>query len=266
MKTSIKIFAALFSISPMVLFAQELPKADYVVEQTQKRDDGNHLIQDVKLELISNSGKLRTEETRVYRKYYGEERRQAIFYTYPSNVAGTSFLVLDYPEADKDDDQWLYLPAIRKTRRISAANRGDYFLGTDLTYEDIKLGPKLSDEDYKHQIVGVDEVDGHKCYVIESEPIDEKTKKELGYSKTKAWIDAEIWIVRKGEFWDIAGNMLKTVHVADIKNIQGIWTPQAFHVTNHKTGHKSNFLFSNMDYTTSINDDLFSEQALVRGL
>jgi len=266
MKTTILILAVSVSIGTSIVHGQSLPNADYIVKQTKDRDDGEFMSQDIKLELISKSGKTRTQETRVFRKYYGDERRQAIFYTYPSNVAGTGFLVYDYPDVDKDDDQWLYLPALRKTRRVSASNRGDYFLGTDLTYEDIKLGPKIGDEDYTHETVGSEMIDGHQCYIVESVPIDEKTAKELGYSKARAWVDAEIWIVRKGEFWDIAGNKLKTVYVEGVTEIQGIWSPGMFKVVNHKNGHKSNFIFSNIDYSTPVGDETFTEQALVRGI
>lgn len=266
MKTLWQVLTILLAISSISLFAQELPDAEYIVNQTQIRDDGEFQIQNVKLNLISKNGKSRIQETKVYRKYYGDERRQAIFYTSPSNISGTSFLVVDYPAKNKDDDQWLYLPALRKTRRISAANRGDYFLGTDLTYEDIKLGPKISNEDYFHETIGTEVIDGHECYIVESTPIDQKIAKELGYSKTKAWVDKDIWIVRKGEFWDIGGNMLKTVLIKKVEKIQEIWTPALFEVSNHKTGHKTEFIFSNTDYKTDIIEETFTERALIRGI
>ncbi len=266
MKNLIQFLGTILFITPLMLTSQELPDANAIVHQTQIRDDGNFLTQDVRLVLISKNGKSRIQDTKVYRKYYGEERRQAIFYTSPSNISGTGFLVIDYPVKDKDDDQWLYLPALRKTRRISAANRGDYFLGTDLTYEDIKLGPKLSDEDYVHTTSGMEDIDGHPCYIIESTPTDQRTSKELGYSKTKSWIDKDIWIVRKAEFWDIGGNSLKTIFVKDIEKIEGIWTPRQFHIINHKTGHMTDFIFSNIDYTHEIVDEIFTERALIRGI
>ena len=117
----------------------------------------------------------------------------------------------------KDNDQWLYLPALRKTRRISAAHRGDYFLGTDMTYEDINPGNKLSVEDYDYKYLKSEMVDGHQSYVIEGIPVDDKTAKELGYSKAQAWVDIENAMIRKAEYWDIAGNHLKTLQVKDIK-------------------------------------------------
>lgn len=138
-------------------------------------------------------------------------------------------------DPDRDDDQWLYLPAARKVRRISAADRGDYFLGTDFSYEDIKLESRISEVDYNHTTLREEEVDGHRCYVIESIPVEDKTAKELGYGKVQNWIDAEIWMSRK------------------------------IVAKNHKTGHTSHFKFTEVDYEAEVNDDIFTERALVRG-
>jgi outer membrane lipoprotein-sorting protein len=249
-----------------ISYGQGLPTGMTVAKKTDERDDGTNVSRKLTMELTDKRGKSRIRETRAFRKYFGEERRTAIFYETPSNVKGTAFLVYDYPDAQVDDDQWLYLPALRKTRRISASNRGDYFLGTDFTYEDIKLESKLSTEDYRYKTIGKEVIDGHDVYVIEATPIDAKTAKELGYSKTKAWVDVENWMIRKGEFWDVAGNHLKTTYIKDIRLVQQIWTGHIVEVENHKTGHKTKFTFSAVDYTTVIDEDFFSQQTMIRGL
>ena len=218
------------------------------------------------MQLIDRRGKQRERLTQSLRKYYGKERRQAIFYLKPSNIKGTAFLVYDYPEKGKDNDQWLYLPALRKTRRISAAHRGDYFLGTDMTYEDINPGNKLSVEDYDYKYLKSEMVDGHQSYVIEGIPVDDKTAKELGYSKAQAWVDIENAMIRKAEYWDIAGNHLKTLQVKDIRKVDGIWTGHKLEIQNHKTGHKTIFTFSDVDYNSTVPDDVFTEEALVIGI
>ncbi len=246
--------------------AQNLPSAATIVQKTHDRNDGDWVSQDLTFELIDRRGKKRVNLTRSFRKDYGEEERQSIFYQSPSNVKGTSFLTYDYPENGRDDDQWLYLPALRKTRRISASNKGDYFLGTDLTYEDIKLGPKLSRYDYHYTVTGTAEVDGHKTYLIEGIPKTEKLKKELGYGKIQAWVDTDIWMIRKAEYWDVAGNHLKSLEVKDIEKIQGIWTAQNLYLINHKTRHQTWLRFTNIDYKTIVEDDTFTEEALVNGL
>ena len=115
---------------------------------------------------LSNSrGKTRTRETHGYRKYYGDEKRTVLFYDSPSSTRGTGLLSIDHGDGS-DNDQWLYLPAARKIRRISASDRGDYFLGTDFTFEDVDNEGKLELGDYRRRTVGVEEVDGHHCYVL----------------------------------------------------------------------------------------------------
>ena len=66
----------------------------------------------------------------------------------------------------------------------------------------------MSTVDYSYKVLGEEEVDGHHCFHLEATPVDEKTAKELGYGKVHSWVDSEIWISRKAEFWDIRGNPL----------------------------------------------------------
>jgi predicted RND superfamily exporter protein len=239
---------------------------DEIVQRINARDDGARMTRRLEMKLIDRRGKERVRETFGFRKYYGDEKRTVLFYESPKNVKGTGFLTFDYPEPDRDDDQWLYLPALRKVRRISASDRGDYFLGTDLTYEDMKKEGKLSQADYSHRKTGVEEVDGHSCYVVEHVPVNEQIAKELGYGRVVTYTDAEIWVTRKSDFWDPKGKHLKTIRVAEIREIDGIWTAHAFEVQNHKTGHRTVFSISEVDYQAPIDDDVFTERSLRRGL
>ncbi|WP_298421161.1 outer membrane lipoprotein-sorting protein [uncultured Kordia sp.] len=267
MKTIISVLVFILTINSSSIFAQQtLMDGQLIAKKTHERNEGISLKRNLIMELKDKRGKIRTRKTTALRKYFGKEKRLAIFYETPSSVKGTAFLTFDYPEASKDDDQWLYLPALRKTRRISAANRGDYFLGTDLTYEDIKLETKISKEDYNYTTIGIEKIDNHDCYIIEAIPKNDATKKELGYSKVKFWVDSKLWMMRKSESWDVAGNFLKTVKISDIKKVQNIWTISHILVINHKTKHETIFKFENNDYQTELSDDYFTEEALVNGL
>jgi outer membrane lipoprotein-sorting protein len=243
-----------------------LPSGKSIADKTHARGEGVSMSRTLTMELIDKRGKVRIRETTSLRKYFGKEKRLAIFYLTPRSVMGTAFLTYDYPDASVDDDQWLYMPALRKTRRISAANRGDYFLGTDLTYEDIKLETRISRDDYSYKTIGKELINGHECYVLEATPINDTIVKELGYSKVKLWVDTKIWMLRKADSWDIAGNFLKTTEITDIKKVQGIWTYHQIHVKNHKTNHQTYFRISNIDYQTEISDNTFTKEALVNGL
>ena len=99
-------------------------------------------------------------------------------------MRGTGFLTYDYADVSVDDDQWLYLPALRKVRRISASDRGDFFLGTDFTYEDIKKEQKVEINDYAFQAKGSENVEGIFEFFInirdkELAPMVEKRQKEI---------------------------------------------------------------------------------------
>lgn len=246
--------------------ADQLPDGDSIAQRINARDEGQSVSREVKMEMTDKRGKTRIRETRGYRKYYGSEKRTIIIYRSPKNVKGTGFLTFDYADAQQDDDQWLYLPAMRKVRRISASDRGDYFLGTDFTYEDIKLETRVSIVDYTRKTIGEDVVDEHHCLLVEVTPVNETVAKELGYSKGEVCVDDTIWIVRRSRVWDIQGNPLKTIYNRDIKQVQGIWTVHRMLVENHKTGHQTVFTFSNVDYKTPVDDGVFSKGALKRGL
>ncbi len=247
------------------LYAVTLPTGDSIALKINARDEGVAVSRRVKMILTDRRGKQRIRETMGFRKYFGKEKRSVIFYLTPRNVKDTGFLTYDYPQTKRADDQWLYLPALRKIRRISASNRGDYFLGTDLTYEDIKLESRVSIVDYTRKTVGKTVVDGRECYKVVATPINKKVAKELGYSKVEQCIDSKIWMVRQSKIWDVRGNFLKTIKVSGIRKVQGIWTSHRLEVKNHKTGHNTLFIFSKVKYG-KISDDVFSRRTLKRGL
>jgi len=264
-KTESIAFASIMLISS-ISFGQSLPTGEQVKNNVNERNEGEHLIQDLKMTLTNHRGRTQVRSTKSYRKDYDDQRKTILLYTSPSNVKGTAFMSYDYHDNFKDDDQWLYLPALRKTKRISAANRGDYFLGTDFTYEDIKLGTKMSKADYNYKSLRRETIDGHVCILVEATPKTDKIAKELGYSKVHQWVDASIWMVRQSKYWDIAGNKLKTTYAKDIKKVHGIWIFQVLEATNHKNNHKTFITFGNSDFKTPIEDELFSEESLIRGV
>lgn len=247
-------------------YAQDLPRGDKLIKSIIDRDEGEYVTRDMTLELTDRRGKVRVQETKAFRRYYGEEKRTVIFYTAPTNIRGTAFLTYDYPDVNVDDDQWLYMPALRKVRRISASDRGDYFLGTDLTYEEIKKENKVEFTDYSYKTLGSEVTDGFDTLNVEGVPVNDDISKELGYGKVVWSIDPAIWVARKVEFWDRNGNHLKTINNKNIEDIDGIWTVGEIHVVNHKTDHKSKLTFTNIDYEKDVSDDMFEQRILKRGI
>ncbi len=247
-------------------FADENPPtADEVVQKMNSRPEGIAVQRDMAITMTDRRGNTREEHTRAFRRYFGQTKKTVIFYTQPGTVAGTAFLTWDYAEPERDDDQWLYLPALRKVRRISASDRGDYFLGTDFTYEEIKKESKIAAEDYQFSLLGEEDVDGHHTWIVQATPADAEVSKALGYGRVLLRIDSTLWMPRLTEYWDVNGNFLKTVHARGIENIDGIWAITDIEATNRKTGHSTRIQFENTDYGASVPPRLFQQNALKRG-
>jgi predicted RND superfamily exporter protein len=241
-----------------------------VVNNINAVDDGEYVSRDLTMTLTDKRGKVRVRETKAFRKYYDNEKRTILFYKKPTNVKGTSFLTFDYKDAKKDDDQWLYLPALRKVRRISASDRGDYFLGTDFTYEDMKLEGKLdvTDLDFtviKAETLNIVDDSSYQSLLMSGTPKNAAIAKELGYSRTEFWVDKKTWIIIKAKYWDLKGKLLKTLISRDLRLVDGIYTRHEMTMTNSKTDHQSTFSFKNVNYKTLVKDSLFSKRAMKQG-
>lgn len=245
--------------------ADESPTVEEIVAAMNAVGADRSLSRKVRMVLTDSRGKQRERETISYRKRFEDSLRTVVFYLAPANVRGTAFLTWDYDAADREDDQWLYLPALRKSRRIPAADRGDYFLGTDLTYEDIKLDGKLAPADYRFTLEGSERDGEFLYYRLRGEPRSEAIAEELGYSHIEVRADASTWLATKVAFFDLQGQPLKTLEVTGIAEVDGTWTRSGLEVSNHQSGHRTRFEFYDIAFDSDIDDSLFTRQALERG-
>lgn len=256
----------LFSAPTTEASEPELPSGEWIVNQVNSMDDGHQVTRNLHMTLTDRRGKKRVRNTVGYRKYFGDDKRTVLFYLSPTNVKDTGFLTYDYPaEKSSEDDQWLYLPALRKVRRISASDRGDYFLGTDFTYEDIKKEGKLDTNDYHYVTQTQEQLHERNTYRLAATPVNDTVAKELGYGRVELWIDQQSWLVVKANYWDLRDNPLKTLIADDVRQVDGVWTRHKMTMSNHKTGHTSQFVFSNVDYQSSVKDSVFTKRSLSRG-
>ena len=249
-----------------------LPTGREVAQRINARDEGITATHRIKMELIDKSGHVRTRETVFFRRFRegrepgdAGEKWMVVFYLSPATIRNTAFLTHDYLESKRDDEQWLYLPALRRSRRIALRDRGKSFLGTDLSYDDVRNETKVTVSDYEWRTLREEVVDGQRCIVIEATPVDEETGRLLGYSRVELKVDAAIWMVREADYWDTTGRHLKTSRQHGIRNIEGIWTPHRVEVRNHRTQHQTVFTYSGTRYGVELPEDLFTERALRRG-
>ncbi len=243
----------------------ELPRGDEVARRVNARDDGDSSRRRLEMKLIAKSGSERVREALVLRRWFDEEKRLAIFYTSPATIRDTAFLVHDFPESGKQDAQWLYLPALRKVRRIAARDRGKSFLGTDMSYEDMKNETRFAADDYVWKTLRREACGDASCLVVEAKPKTEEIGRDVGYGRVLYWIDPSIWIARKAEYEDTAGRPKKTATLSDIREVDGIWTVHSIDVQNHRSGHRTIFRSTEVEYSKELSEDWFTERALRRG-
>lgn len=269
-RTSLWTLALLMSLSWVLVAPPVWAEPEYtaaeVVENVNAAPEGQTVTRYLEMRTTDRRGKQRVRKTVSYRKSFEDQKRTILFFTEPATVMGTAFLIWDYEDPESVDDQWLYVPALRKVRRVSAADRGDYFLGTDFTYEDTKLDGKLEPRDYSFEIMGQEELDGQAVYRLKATPKTEKIAEELGYSRFECWIDPSNWMMLRAEFWDGKGQPLKTLTVGDIRKVDGIWTRHYMSILNRQTGHRTEYFVSNVDYSQSVDDAMFTTRAMKRGL
>jgi hypothetical protein len=240
--------------------------ADRIMRALSARPEGASADRTVRIKLIDRNGGVREHLARALRKNVADGRRMAIFYLAPANIRGTSFLVFDYSAPDVANDQWLYLPALRKVRRIPASDRGDYFLGTDLTFDEIRNDNRVTLADWKFHVIGTDEVDSARCEIVEGAAASEQVARELGYTRARWCVDEQTLIARRIEYWDRSGNLLKTLANRELQLIDGVWSASRIEVKNHKTGHSTVLEFESSRFDGKVADALLTQQQMERGL
>ncbi|MFP4622487.1 MAG: outer membrane lipoprotein-sorting protein [Bacteroidales bacterium] len=261
MKTTRSLITAMVLILwmvPGILNAQDLTGKE-IMEKVYYRDEGDDQKAELSMTLINSRGNERVRELEQFYKDYGEEEKKIMFFISPADVRNTSFMNWSYDDPTKDDDQWIYLPALKKVKRISSDNKDDYFMGSDFTYDD--LGERHPDED-KHELLRTETLNGEECYVVESTP----KESDYMYSKTVTWVIKDKWIGLKKEFYDDDGDFLKTLMVKEYDKVQGFWTILHTEMENDQKDHKTIMKFEDLEINTGISDSYFTERMMSRGI
>ncbi len=205
-----------------------------------------------------------------YRKDYGKDTKSINFFLSPADVRNTSFLSFDWDDDNKEDDNWLYLPALRKVKRISSGNKKDSFMGSDFSYSDMN-GLKLSEWDFKFLKKNV-KVKGQDCWVIQALPKKAMKKKvinETGYLKSISWVRKDIFVTVKSKLYVKKKKKIKYFVADELEKIQGIWTSKKLSMTTTRSKrmeHKTILLFDKFKYNEGVDDSMFTTQRMERGL
>lgn len=240
---------------------QMLDQAKAVNDAREPKD----VSQKLKMTLVDSRGGQRIRDIEIHAKDYGHRTGKAItFFLSPPEVKGVGFLAWSYP--DKDDDQWLYLPELKRVRQITANTRKQSFQGSDFSYQDLELFEDIRDwteADAVSKLVNENEaVEGVPCAVIELTP----QGKDLEYSRLVLWLDRKDSVVRKVEFYDKRdGALMKTLVLSDFKTIDSIPTPHRMEMASVKKGTKTVMEISEVRYNKDLSDEIFTQRYLERG-
>ena len=255
---------AFVALTVAAVRAQQQPSAREIMERNFVVSKVGALSVDLTMTLINDRGQRRERRNRSLIKLQpnGVDSKFLVRFSDPPDVAGTSLLQVEH--SDGDDDLWIYLPALKKVRRLVASNKKDSFVGSDFSYGDIAI-PKV--DQYRHVLKGAEAVDGAQCWVIESTPANDVVRSNSGYSRKITWVRQENALETKVEYYDLANRLLKTQHVTrhqQIASQAGKWFALEREMTNHQTGHRTLIVATKVDGTVSINDDAFTTRTLER--
>ncbi len=240
------------------LTAQQLTGRE-IIDQVYNRPAGDDQTSDLTMTLINKSGDERVRKIKQFTKDFGNIEKSIMFFVAPADVKNTSFMNWTYDDDSKSDDQWIYLPALKKIKRISSDSKSDYFMGSDFTYDD--LGDRKLDDD-THKLLREETIDGVEYYVVQSIPKDE----DYIYSKTVTWIRKDNFIGLKKEFYDEDGELLKILKIKEFKKISGFWVITLSEMENVQKNHRTSMKLDNVKINTGIPASKFSERMMMRGI
>ncbi|MBT6176670.1 MAG: outer membrane lipoprotein-sorting protein [Deltaproteobacteria bacterium] len=216
--------ASLFAFlvtTPAMAVAPDSTDAKAIMDGVFDRETGDRVSSKMVMKIKDKSGRERERALNVRSMNFPEGSKSLMRFSAPADVKNTGLLSVDYDDGAKNDDQWLYLPSLRKSTRIASTQKSGSFMGTDFSYADMtKADPK----DYDYKILKQSaQVNGVDCWKIEARPKTEKAARETGYLKTNIWVDKSRLIVLQTKAWVKAGKRLKYLLFEDIKKIDDVW-------------------------------------------
>lgn len=235
--------------------AQELT-ADEIIAQVDLTMGSDSKIMTQEMTLVSASGASRTREIQLQNKRTADQDFMLVRFLSPTDVRGTGLLMTN-------DDTWLYLPALGRSRRIAGhAKKGD-FMGSDLSFDDMEqLGMTGFGSKFVPTLLRSEVFQGIDTYVLELLPLDS----DSDYSKLVMWVDQVRLLPRKIEYVDRDGKLLKVLHNEGIQEVDGRWMASAMEMENVQQGTRTILKVSNVEFDVDISDASFTVRSLERGL
>ena len=260
------IFILAFLFWPATSSAADAPDGRWIMEQVDARDDGDNMVVDSVMTLIDKNGKERRRELKIFSKDKGRDSLRLQFFLAPADVKDTGFLTYDYYSGEKDDDQWLYLPDLRKTKRIATSDKSSSFMGSDFSYADMTR--RVLDE-WTYRLLKEDEVGGHKVWLVEALPVSKEVEDRYGFKKSILFVRQDIFMEIRAIHVLQGGKKVKYMEVTGLEEIDGIWvaTERRMKTTrNKKTLHRTVMQWDNVRFNQDLEESFFTVRQLEKGI
>lgn len=229
-----------------------------IAVEADKRDQGwGDSRADMKMVLRNKQGETSGREIRVRTlEVDGDGDKSLTIFDHPADVEGTAFL--SYTHATEPDDQWLYLPALKRVKRIASANKSGPFMGSEFAFEDIS---SQEVEKYSYKWLRDETLDGKDCFVVERTPRYEHS----GYTREVVWIDKVHYRPQKVEYYDRKGADLKTLTFHDYQEYLGqYWRADRMEMVNHLNGKSTTLAWTNYRFRNGFTGRDFDRNSLKR--
>lgn len=252
--------AFLFVSSALYAVAQESAGVDAleIAKERKQRDVGwNTTEAQVTMVLRNAQGQEAERKLNVKSLEVSDDGDKALtVFDSPRDVKGTAFL--SFSHALEPDEQWIYLPALKRVKRISSRNKSGPFVGSEFAFEDMT---SYEVEKFSYEYIGEEEVNGEECFVIKQVPQYEYS----GYTSQKVWIDKSHYRVQKIEFYDKKETLLKVLHLKDYQLYEDkFWRPMRSEMRNVQTRKSTYLITEKIDFNTELSDGDFDKNRLKR--
>lgn len=263
-RSRIGILAAILLVSGIAVGEQDQMQARDLVDRSFKvtKLAGAEMLST--MTIIDGRGRERVRELASVSKLYdgGATEKRLIRFLAPADVKGTGLLTFDYE--DKDDDMWLFMPALRKTRRIVSSEKAKNFMGSEFTYAD--MTPPIL-EDFTYSVLAEKEQGGIACWEIEMIPANEDVADENGFSKRVVCIGKHDFVLRHALYYDLDGELHKELDVLEIQEVDTVqhrFRPVHMVMTNLQNDRKSILKVDKIAFSPDVKDEFFTTRYLER--
>lgn len=255
---SIFLISALL-LSPLLAFAETAEEKGLAIAvEADKRDTGfEDFTASMVMELRNKQGDASTRTIRLKTlEVTGDGDKSMSIFDKPADIKGTAFLTFSH--AIKPDEQWLYLPALKRVKRINSKNKSGPFMGSEFAYEDLA---SQEIEKYSYKYIRDEQLNGVDCFVMERYPAYEHS----GYTRQLAWVNKDKYVAEKIEFYDRKNDLLKTLINSGYQQYLGqYWRASEMTMENHQTGKSTILKWEDYTFKTGLEDKDFSRNSLKR--